>query len=107
MGQVYDEAFAACGLRAPQFSLFAQIERLGKPAPSHLADYLVMDLSALGRTLKRLIRDGFVVLVLHEEDRRARRVYLSKSGRKKLNEARAIWEEVQRSFDCTFGARDA
>jgi DNA-binding MarR family transcriptional regulator len=68
-----------------------------------LADHLVMDLSALGHTLKPLIRDGLVELVVDEEDRRSRRVHLTKDGRAKLEEARVIWKKVQISFDDAFG----
>jgi DNA-binding MarR family transcriptional regulator len=68
-----------------------------------LAEHLVMDLSALGHTLKPLIRDGLVELVVDERDRRSRRVHLTKDGRIKLEEARAIWKKVQLSFDDAFG----
>ena len=103
MGQIYDDAFEACGLRATQYSLLVQIDRVGTPTMRVLAEHLVMDLSALGHTLKPLIRDGLVELVVDELDRRSRRVHLTKDGRIKLEEARAIWKKVQLSFDDAFG----
>ncbi|MGF7132377.1 DNA-binding MarR family transcriptional regulator [Paraburkholderia sp. EB58] len=103
MGQIYDDAFESCGLRATQYSLLVQIDRVGTPTMRVLADNLVMDLSALGHTLKPLIRDGLVELVVDEEDRRSRRVHLTKDGRHKLEEARVIWKKVQISFDDAFG----
>lgn len=103
MGQIYDDAFESCGLRATQYSLLVQIDRVGTPTMRVLADHLVMDLSALGHTLKPLIRDGLVELVVDELDRRSRRVHLTKDGRIKLEEARVIWKKVQLSFDDAFG----
>jgi DNA-binding MarR family transcriptional regulator len=68
MGQIYDDAFEECGLRATQYSLLVQIDRVGTPTMRVLAEHLVMDLSALGHTLKPLIRDGLVELVVDERD---------------------------------------
>jgi DNA-binding MarR family transcriptional regulator len=103
MGQIYDDAFEPIGLRATQYSLMAQIDRVGAPTMRVLAEHLVMDLSALGHTLKPLMRDGFVELVVDEEDRRSRRVHLTKEGRAKLAQARLIWKKVQVGFDDVFG----
>jgi DNA-binding MarR family transcriptional regulator len=65
---------------------------------------MVMDLSALGHTLKPLIRDGLVELVPDETDRRARRVRLTAAGRARQAELVAIWQEAQRRFDKVLGA---
>ena len=66
-----------------------------------------MDLSALGHTLKPLVRDGLLELVMDEEDRRSRRVHLTKLGRARLKAAQAIWKKVHVSFDSAFGDKDA
>jgi DNA-binding MarR family transcriptional regulator len=65
---------------------------------------MVMDLSALGHTLKPLIRDGLVELVPDETDRRARRVRLTAAGRARQAELVASWQEAQRRFDKVLGA---
>jgi DNA-binding MarR family transcriptional regulator len=49
-----------------------------------IAGALIMDLSALGHTLKPLIRDGYVETVADKDDHRIR---LTKAGEKKLAEA--------------------
>jgi len=107
MGQIYDDAFESCGLRATQYSLLNQIVRCEGPTMRTLANELVMDLSALGHTLKPLVRDGFVVLTVDEQDRRCRRVRLTESGMSKYEEARAIWKQVREVFDDTYGPEEA
>ena len=64
---------------------------------------MVMDLSALGHTLKPLLRDGLVELVPDEQDRRVKRVRLTSVGRAKQKEVAARWKEAQRRFDEVFG----
>lgn len=106
LGQIYDEAFTQCGLKATQYSLLSQIARSGEPKMRDLAQALVMDLSALGHTLKPLVRDGLVELKIDDADRRSRRVLLTLAGQQKYAEARKISERVSQVFDKTFGAEE-
>lgn len=106
LGQIYDEAFTACGLKATQYSLLSQIARSDQPRMRDLAQALVMDLSALGHTLKPLVRDGLVALQVDETDRRSRRVLLTEAGQQKYADARKISERVSDVFDKTFGAEE-
>jgi DNA-binding MarR family transcriptional regulator len=107
LGQIYDEAFVECGLKATQYSLLSQIARSGQPKMRELAQALVMDLSALGHTLKPLVRDGLVDLQVDGNDRRCRRVLLTPSGQQKYEEARKVSERVSQIFDQTFGAQES
>lgn len=106
LGQIYDEAFTPCGLKATQYSLLSQIARSGEPKMRDLAQALVMDLSALGHTLKPLVRDGLVEVQVDETDRRSRRVLLTQAGRRKYAEARAVSERVSQVFEKAFGAQE-
>jgi DNA-binding MarR family transcriptional regulator len=106
LGQIYDEAFTECGLKATQYSLLSQIARSGQPKMRDLAQSMVMDLSALGHTLKPLMRDGLVELQIDESDRRSRRVLLTQAGQEKYAQARTVSDRVQRVFDKTFGAEE-
>lgn len=103
LGQVYDDALAPSGLRATQFGLLAQIDIMQEPALRELAAEMVMDLSALGHTLKPLIRDGYVALVPDKKDRRVKHVTLTKAGGKKLEQTSKLWADAQRRFEKTFG----
>lgn len=103
LGQLYDDAMGDSGLKGTQFSLLSQIRLLGAPSLKTLANAMVMDLSALGHTLKPLLRDGLVELVPDEQDRRVKRVRLTSVGRAKQKEVAARWKEAQRRFDEVFG----
>ncbi|MDB5981583.1 MAG: Transcriptional regulator, MarR family [Pseudomonas sp.] len=107
LGQIYDDAFIPCGLKATQYSLLSQIFRSQRPTMRDLAKDLVMDLSALGHTLKPLVRDGFVELTVDERDRRARRVNLTDVGLRKYEEARKISKRVCDIFDDIYGFEEA
>ena len=107
LGQIYDDELATSGLKTTQHTLLAQIDRMEKPALRELAAEIVMDLSALGHTLKPLIRDGFVVLEPDDKDRRVKRVALTKSGKAKLSQTRKLWAKAQQRFERAFGEKRA
>ncbi|AYD00531.1 MarR family winged helix-turn-helix transcriptional regulator [Neorhizobium sp. NCHU2750] len=102
--QLYGDAMGMTDLRGTQFSLLSQIRHLKEPTQKELAQVMIMDLSALGHTLKLLIRDGLVELVPDEKDRRARRVRLTPAGEQRQDELVAAWQNAQRRFDKVFGA---
>ncbi|WP_323570939.1 MarR family winged helix-turn-helix transcriptional regulator [Pseudomonas sp. Bout1] len=107
MAQIYDEAFVPFGLKATQYSLLNHIANGDGPKMRDLAQSLVMDLSALGHTLKPLVRDGLVVLQVDELDRRSRRVLLTEAGLRKYEDARVVSKQMAVRFDEVFGAQAA
>jgi DNA-binding MarR family transcriptional regulator len=60
--QFYDLIMAPAGLRTSQFSLLAKLQRLGPLSINALAAEMVMDRTTLGRTIRPLVRDGFIVV---------------------------------------------
>lgn len=107
LGQLFDDVLEPSGLKATQHGLLAHIEALNAPTIKELAEDLVMDLSALGHTLKPLERDGFVTLVRDARDRRAKRVTLTSAGEAKLEETTKLWRMAQMRFETAFGQRKA
>ncbi|NVZ22385.1 MarR family winged helix-turn-helix transcriptional regulator [Pseudomonas costantinii] len=107
LAQIYDEAFAPCGLKATQYAVLNQISKAGTPKMGELAQTLVMDLSALGHTLKPLVRDGLVELRVDELDRRTRRVLLTEVGVQTHATARGISVQMAERFDQAFGREAA
>ncbi|WP_218177968.1 MarR family winged helix-turn-helix transcriptional regulator [Pseudomonas salomonii] len=107
LGQIYDEAFAPCGLKATQYALLNRIAKAGTPKMGELAQTLVMDLSALGHTLKPLVRDGLVELRVDELDRRTRRVLLTEHGKRTHVAAKRISTQMAERFDQAFGREAA
>lgn len=107
LGQLYDEALASSGLKATQHGLLAQILIMDEPTLRELAEEIVMDLSALGHTLKPLIRDGYVALVPDKKDGRVKHATLTKSGKRKLEQTSRLWAEAQQRFEAVFGEKRA
>lgn len=106
LGQLYDDIVATSGLKGTQVTLMSQIARSGKEGTplKPLAEGLVMDLSALGHTLKPLTRDGLVELIPDERDGRVKRARLTPLGAQKQEEALTLWRDAQGRFDAVFGA---
>jgi len=103
LSQIYDVALAPSGLKTTQYTLLSQIRLSAEPTLRALASGLVMDQSALGHTLKPLLRDGYVELVPDAKDRRTKRIRLTEAGRLKQLEATALWRAAQARFDAGFG----
>jgi DNA-binding MarR family transcriptional regulator len=107
VGQLYDQALAPSGLNAAQHGLLNSIARLKNPSQSDLASDMVMDLSALGHTLKPLVRDGFVQLSPDATDKRKRRVTLTSAGVAKLRDTGKLQKTVQRRLESVLGREEA
>lgn len=107
LGQLYDDAVEVVGLRSGQFGVLVHIDELDEPTMKELARALVMDVSALTRTVQPLVRDGYVRLVPNAEDGRSKRVTLTKAGQRKVVEARELWLNAQARFEAVFGAERA
>jgi DNA-binding MarR family transcriptional regulator len=107
LGQFYDDMVAPSGLKATQQGLLYQIHATGEPTMGDIATALIMDLSALGHTLKPLIRDGYVETIADKDDRRIRRVRLTKAGEDKLAEAMRLWKVAQQRLEDRIGAEKA
>jgi DNA-binding MarR family transcriptional regulator len=107
LGQLYDDALAPSGLRGTQYTLLYVIQEMNAPTLREMADQLVMDLSALGRSLKPLERDGLVAIVADPNDGRAKRATLTKAGSKTLKRALELWRDAQDRFEKAFGTKRA
>lgn len=106
VGLLYDQALAPAGINAAQYNLLRSIERLKAATQSDLAAELVMNLSALGHTLKPLVRDGWVALNKDPDDGRRRLVTLTSDGRIKLREAQQLWRPTQKRFEAVLGGEE-
>ncbi|SFO03370.1 DNA-binding transcriptional regulator, MarR family [Mesorhizobium sp. NFR06] len=107
LGRFYDDALAPAGLKGTQFGLLFQIHVGSEPTMGDIAEALIMDLSALGHTLKPLIRDGYVETFADKDDRRVKRVRLTPRGEVKLSEAIKLWSIAQQRFEDKVGAEQA
>jgi DNA-binding MarR family transcriptional regulator len=107
VSQLYDAMLAPTGLRSTQRALIFTVARLGSPTMSELAAALVLDPTALNHNLKPLQRDGLLRVVVDRDDRRSRRIQLSKQGEAKLKQSAQAWERAQQHFEAALGANES
>ena len=107
LGLLFDGVVTSTNLKATQCGMLMQIEALRTPTMKDLAKTLVMDLSALGHTLKPLVRDGYVELVPDPDDRRSKRVDLTPAGSAKLIAIKQLWREATIRFETALGIEKA
>jgi DNA-binding MarR family transcriptional regulator len=107
ISQLYDAALAPTGLKTTQRAILAEIGRSEPIAVGKLAEALVMDSGALAHTLKPLERDGLVTVTADPDDRRNRRIALTRQGRAKLAETDALWAKAQQGFEAAFGRAES
>jgi DNA-binding MarR family transcriptional regulator len=100
--RVYDEALEPVGLTVTQFSLLRNVERLGEPTVTELADITGHERSGLWRTLQPLAREGVLVLAAGN-DQRTRRVRLTDAGRDVLKAGLPAWTAAQARVEAVLG----
>ena len=101
--QLYDDLMAPSGLRVTQFSLLRTIASAGTCRLSELAETLLLDRTALSRTLDPLAERGLVDIT-PGRDARTREVSLTRAGEKALAEAVPHWRRAQAEVARRIGA---
>jgi DNA-binding MarR family transcriptional regulator len=108
LSQFYDSLLAGSGVRSTQRAILARIARQDRPPTmSELASGLVLDRTALNHNLKPLQRDGLITIATDPDDRRSRRIKLTRRGEAKLAESESAWRRAQERFEAAFGAKEA
>ena len=95
--QHYDEALRPHGLRATQFTVLQTLSLAGEVSQGQLGEILAMDSTTLTRTLDIMANHGWIVKQ-HGDDRRERRLRLSREGEAQLRRALPSWEVVQKKL---------
>ena len=101
MSRLYDEALADTGLTTTQFAILRTLNRMGTQPLSRLAEELVMDRTSLYRTLKPIVRHGW--LEIGEGGGRAKTAGLTAEGLAIMLGAEAAWEAAQARFEAAMG----
>ena len=102
VGQHYDGALAAAGLKTTQYSLLSHVLKLGPLRPGDLAQAMTMEPSTLTRNLQPLVSAGWVTLA-SGSDGRSRVVGITPAGQAKRAEAQLHWRRAQDSLNQTLG----
>lgn len=101
--RIYDEALADVGLNAAQFSLLRNLQRLGQPSISALAEAMGLDRSTLGRNL-RVVEGRGLLQLSGGSDQRSRQVALTDAGVRVLEQGAPLWERAQQELALRLGA---
>lgn len=92
--QLYDDALAPSHLRTTQFALLRTLARQGPLTIGALAHALLLDRTALSRTLEPLLGRSLVAVV-PGSDARTREVDLTADGRAAIASAEPHWQAAQ------------
>jgi DNA-binding MarR family transcriptional regulator len=106
--QIFEAHLQPAGLTVGQFGVLARVygSSLWRAPMSmkELAEALGMDPTTLNRTLKPLEAQGFVTTAPDPDDRRARRIHLTESGKDHLAQAMPLWRAADDELRRTIGA---
>jgi DNA-binding MarR family transcriptional regulator len=105
--QIFDAHLQPAGLTIGQFGLLTQVyanTMAGSPLTMKaLSDAVGMDPTTLNRTLKPLEAEKLIRTATDEQDRRARCIQITASGRKRLERAMPLWRAASEELRRTIG----
>ena len=102
----YDRALKPAGLKLTQYSVLANLVRIGPMSITALAERLAMDRTTMTRNLRPLDRAGWIV-VRDGPDRRSRSVDITKAGRVVHDKALPLWRSAERTIRLAMGGDKA
>ncbi len=68
---------------------------------------MVLDRTTLGRNMRPLQRDGFIAIEAGKDDRRTKKLVLTKKGETIALQAMDSWGDAQTSFEKAIGVENA
>jgi DNA-binding MarR family transcriptional regulator len=101
---LYDEALRKHEMTVTQFTILQALQLAGPVSQGQLSSILAIDSTTLTRSLRALLKNGWVQRT-EGEDRRAWRLRLSKQGQKVFTRALPDWEGVQETLRKKLGSQ--
>jgi DNA-binding MarR family transcriptional regulator len=95
----FDAALRPLGLTNGQFSLLMSLNRPEAPSIGSVAALLAMDRTTLTANLKPLERRRLVKVTVNAEDKRSRRLSLTRAGRALLARAVPVWKRTHAAIE--------
>jgi DNA-binding MarR family transcriptional regulator len=95
----FDDALRPIGLTSGQYSMMMSLNRPEPPTIGSVASLLAMDRTTLTAALKLLQRRGLVTVMVDANDRRSRRLKLTRAGRTLLARAVKVWRRTHAEID--------
>ena len=92
--RLYDQELSGEGLEATQFTIVMALSRTGEISQGTLGAFLGLDSTTLSRSLRPLLREGWIESRMGD-DRREKRLDLTPKGRRQYKELLPKWERAQ------------
>jgi len=92
--QLYEQELRPLGMRVTQLTILQVLSRAGDLTQGKLGELLSLDSTTLTRTLKIMVRQGWIA-ERRGKDRRERLLRLSKSGYAQVARILPVWREMQ------------
>lgn len=101
----YNGYLSGLGIKVTQFSVLRALWYMKCSSQQGLEKVLLVDQATLTRSLKPLIRDGYIDRVADSTDRRVMRCSLSKAGKVLYKQAEKCWKQAQDSVEKKLGPK--
>jgi DNA-binding MarR family transcriptional regulator len=101
--RVYDEAMRPLHITASQFTLLTQLAQQDSITAVEIGFSLDIEKSTLSRNLKRLLKDGYIVMD-PPAGRRGRGLHLTPKGEAVIRDAYPVWIAAQQRAMAVLGA---
>ena len=100
--RIYDQELRKAGLEGTQFGLLTALAATGETNQKRLSEGFAMDSTTLTRTLRLLLKQGWV-RARRGQDRRERLFRLTRAGERKMAQAQPHWERAERRLQRELG----
>ena len=97
ISKLYDHELSALGIKITQYSTLKNIKDLGNTTVHELSRKLDLERTTVLRNLDKLKKINLISYKTNDVNK-IKVISLTVNGRKKLNEAKVIWEKTQQKF---------
>ena len=102
ISKVYDHELSVIDIKITQYSALKNIQALGNPSVNELSKKLDLERTTVLRNLDKLKKMDLISYKKNDVYK-VKVISLTVNGRKKLNDAKVIWEKTQLKFLNAFG----
>lgn len=102
VAKIYDEHLAPYGITVRQYSMMRNLDYLGEASVTALAEQIGLDRTSVVRMLKPLT-DREYILDKAASGKRDRRLVLSDTGKRLIEEATPAWQTAQKEIEDKIG----
>jgi len=102
ISKVYDHELSVLNIKITQYSALKNIQALGNPSVNELSKKLDLERTTVLRNLDKLKKMDLISYKKNDVYK-VKVISLTVNGRKKLNDAKVIWEKTQQKFLNAFG----